>query len=56
MIKNVASLERAPKVDEDEMVILSQEQVNDLPSKLGGDAMLPRAILLEPLVSDVDIL
>jgi hypothetical protein len=34
VVKNVASEERAPKVDDDEMMILTEDQVNDLPSKM----------------------
>jgi integrase len=44
VVKNVAAEEGAPKVVDDEIVILSEDQVNELPSKLAGDAMLAPAI------------
>jgi integrase len=43
-IQNVAALERAPKFEADELVILTNEQVGDLPAKLSGHAMYAPAI------------
>jgi integrase len=42
--KNVAAEERAPAVAADEMIILTPEQVRDLPVKLNGQRMYARAI------------
>ncbi len=44
VVKNVAAEEGAPKVSNDEMVILTEEQLIDLPAKLIGYAIRPRAI------------
>lgn len=44
VVKNVAAEEGAPKVADDEMVILTEEQLRDLPTKLAGLPIYPRAI------------
>jgi integrase len=44
VIQNVAAVEKAPKVQADEMVILTSEQVSDLAAKLRGHAMYAEAI------------
>jgi integrase len=44
VVKNVAAEEGAPKVSNDEMVILTEDQLTDLPAKLTGYAIRPRAI------------
>ena len=44
VVKNVAAEEPAPKVDSDEMVILSPEQVTALPSQLVGTRLFAPAI------------
>jgi integrase len=43
--KNVASDEGAPRVDAEDMVILTPEQVGELPAKLAGRAICCRAIV-----------
>src|SRR5262249_17694074 len=44
VVKNVAAEEGAPAVDADEMVILTPEQVKELPVKLEDDRIYARAI------------
>ena len=44
IIQNAAAVEKAPKVQADEMVILTSEQVSDLAAKLRGHAMCAEAI------------
>ena len=44
VVKNVAAEEGAPKPDDGEMIILSPEQLADLPSKLAGRPIRPRAV------------
>ena len=44
-VKNVAAEEGAPAVDGNEMIILTPEQVRDLPAKLKGQRMYARAII-----------
>jgi integrase len=44
VLKNVAAEEGAPKVDSDEMLILTPEQLAELPDKLAGRPIRPRAI------------
>ena len=43
ILKNVAAIERAPKVTADAMVILTPEQVAELPARLDGKALGPPA-------------
>jgi integrase len=44
VVKNVAAEETAPKVEGEEMIILAAEQLAELPAKLAGHPLLPRAI------------
>ena len=44
VVKNVAAEEGAPAVEADEMVILSPDQVRDLPARLKGQRLYARAI------------
>jgi integrase len=43
-VKNVAAEEGAPRVDSDEMIILTPEQLAELPDRLAGYKIRPRAI------------
>lgn len=45
VVKNVAAVEGAPKVSDDEMVILTPDQLDDLPANLAGYKLRPRAIV-----------
>jgi hypothetical protein len=44
VVKNVAAEETAPKVEGEEMIIFSAEQLAELPGKLACHPLLPRAI------------
>jgi len=46
VVKNVAAEEGTPKVDDEEVVILTAEQLEELPSKLAGRRMYTRAMTL----------
>jgi integrase len=39
LVKNVCTVQRAPKVDDDEMQILTPQQITDLPGQLHGHAL-----------------
>jgi integrase len=45
VLKNVAAIQRAPKVTADAMVILTPEQVAELPARLGDHALAAPAIV-----------
>lgn len=45
VLKNVASEEGAPRVEDEEMIILTPEQVSTLPAKLAGRPIYSRAIV-----------
>jgi integrase len=44
VLRNVATIQRAPKVTADEMVILTPEQVTELPARLDGHVLAAPAI------------
>lgn len=44
VVKNVAAEEGAPKVDDDEMIILNEDQLTELPGKLEEQPIRPRAM------------
>lgn len=66
LVKNVCTVQRAPKVIEDEMQILTPQQVGDLPGQLHGHALevptlvaafcgLRRAEILALQLGDIDL-